>query len=160
MSFNITGDADYLGGIDYSDLTKIGKFQNAVVITNQIEANATEEFKADTGEDIVKDIERENPDAPLPGFARLIDLKLNIRGNSSDVDVLIHQSSDRREIDQVVKVTGESVSATPNSYTLGAGIGVPYVEGEGGNQIYFTVEENSGSTCEVDIEFNWLNIRE
>jgi hypothetical protein len=160
MSFNITGDADYLGGIDYSDLTKIGKFQNALVITKQIQANTTEEFKAEESEDIVKSIEKESPNAPLPGFARLIDVKLNIRGNSSDVDVEIFQSETYREIDRVVKIREESVSDSPSNYTLGAGIGVPYVEKDGGNQIYFRVEENSGSTCEVDIEFNWLNIRE
>jgi len=160
MSFNITEDADYLGGIDYSDLTRIGKFQNALVITNQIQANATEEFQADESDDIVKSIEKQNPDAPLPGFARLIDVKINVRGNSSNLDIEIFQSESYREIDRVVRISQESVSATPNNFTLGAGIGVPYVEKDGGNQIYFRVEENSGSTCEVDIEFNWLNIRE
>lgn len=160
MSFNITDDADYLGGIDYSDLTRMGKFENAVVITEQISANATEQFKADDSEDIVKDVQIHNDDAPLPSFARLIDVKINIRGNSTDVDVAVYQGDQFREIDQVIRVEGENVSDSPSTYTLGAGIGVPYVERDSENQIYFEVAEKSGATCEVDIEFDWLNVRQ
>jgi hypothetical protein len=59
----------------------------------------------------------------------------------------------------VISVRNESVSSTPNSFLIGGGIGTPYINKDDENQIYFTVDENSGNTAEYDIEFNWLNVR-
>ena len=159
MSFDITDDANFLGGIDFSDLTRIGKFNNAVVITNEISPNATEEFAADERDSFVKKVELTDVDVNLPGVARLISIKLNVRGSSTDSSFRIHQASQRREIDRVISVRNESVSSTPNSFLIGGGIGTPYINKDDENQIYFTVDENSGNTAEYDIEFNWLNVR-
>ena len=159
MSFNIQEDANFVGGIDYSDLTKIGKFNNAEVITNGISANATEQFNFDESNDFVKSTNQLRDEAVLPQFARLIDVKFNVRGNSQDSELLIYQSEQYREVDQVVSITQNSVSDTPSTFILGSGIGVPFVNKEKESDIYFEIIEKSGNTSEYDIEFNWLNVR-
>jgi len=159
MSFNITDDANYLGGIDFSDLTKIGKFSNAVVITKEIDPNTTRQFIADERSDFVNSVELSDTDVILPTIARIISLKVNIRGNSTNSVIRVHQSSQRREIDRVIQISDESVDATPNTFLLGGGIGVPFINKDDEEQIYFEIEEKSGNTSEYDIEFNWLNVR-
>lgn len=159
MSFEITDDANFLGGIDFSDLTRIGKFNDAIVITKQIEPNGLRKFPADERNSFVKSVELQNPDAILPTVARLINVKVNVRGSSTDTDISIHQSSERREIDRVLQINREDVNTTPNTFLIGGGIGTPFVNKDKESQIYFTIDEKSGNTAEYDIEFNWLNIR-
>lgn len=159
MSFDITDDANFLGGIDFSDLTRIGKFNDAVVFTNEISANQTKQFSADESDDFVDKVEVVNPNAILPGVARLVSVKFNIQGSSTDTTLKIHQSSSRREIDKVVEIVDESVDTTPNTFIMGGGVGTPYANKDGEEQIYFEVEEKSGNPAEYQVEFNWLNIR-
>jgi hypothetical protein len=159
MSFEITDDANFLGGIDFSDLTRIGKFNNAVVVTNEISPNSVQEFTADERDSFVKQVQLTEKDSNLPGVARLISIKLNVRGFSTESSFKVHQASQRREIDRVISIRNESVDSTPNSFLIGGGIGTPYINKDNENQIYFTVEEESGNTAEYDIEFNWLNVR-
>jgi len=159
MSFNIQEDANFVGGIDYSDLTKIGKFNNGEIITEELSANSTEQFKFDESDDFVKEANKLRDESLLPVFARLIDIKVNVRGSSTESAIRVFQSNSYREIDQVVNVGDNTVANTPSTFTLGSGIGVPFVNKQEEEQIYFEIEEISGNPSSYDIEFNWLNVR-
>lgn len=158
MSSRFSGDVNFLEGIDYTELKKFGRFSTLTLSTNEVGANSTVQFSANTAENIVSSVEINPEGEDKPMMARVIALKLNVSSGSTDSSIAMYQSSDYNEIDRVVSVSSLDVSSTPESYNLGGGIGTPFTNKEGENEVYFQVDENSGNASRYDIELNWLNI--
>lgn len=158
MSYGITDDVNFLGDIDYTELLKGGRFTTATIVTQEIDPDSNKQFKASEEDEFVDTVEITPEGHDLPLIARLISVKVNVRGSSTDSRVIVYQSSARDEIDQVADISDLSVSDTPQTFTLGAGLGIPYVNKDRENQIYFEVEELSDNSSEYDIEVNWVNI--
>jgi len=158
MSFNFDRDVNYLDGMDYTELIKFGRFTTLTLKTEEIEANGTERFKASTEDDIVTSTGIVPEDGVLPGTARMVAVKFNVRSGSTNSSIKIFQSNSYEEIEQVVSIRDLDINSTPETYILGAGIGTPFTNKEQENQVYFQVDENSGIASEYDIELNWLNI--
>lgn len=158
MSFSFDRDVNYLDGMDYTELIKFGRFTTLTLKTEKVEANGTEQFKASTEDDIVASTDIVPDNGVLPGTARVVAVKFNVRSGSTDSSIKVFQSNSYDEIDQVVFIESLDIDTTPETYILGAGIGTPFTNKEGENQVYFEVDENSGTASEYDIELNWLNI--
>jgi len=158
MSGRFTEDINWLDGVDYTELKKFGRFATLTITTSEIDANGTEQFSASESEDVVDTFNLTPSNTDLPNIARVIGLKVNVSSGSTDSRISVYQSQDFNEIDQVVAVKELSESTTPESYMLGSGLGTPFINKEGEDQVYFQVEENSGVASEYGIELYWANI--
>ena len=158
MSSRFTGDVNFLEGIDYTELKKFGAFSTLTLQTNEISANDTVQFRADSSEPEVLTVEILPDVAEKPKTARLISLKVNVRSGSTDSSIALYQSNTFNEIERVVSISSLDVTETPESYNLGGGLGTPFTNKQQDNEVYFQVDENSGIASEYDIELNWLNI--
>lgn len=157
MSSRFLEDVNFLEGIDYSQL-RFGRFSTATVVTGEVSASGSEEFSASGDEGFVQELTTVPEDADLPDIARFVAIKVNVRGSSTNSEIKVFQSEERNEIDQVIAIEEISVNSTPETYVLGAGMGIPFANKERDNDVYFEVNEKSDNPAEYDIEINWLNI--
>jgi len=158
MNRQFSGDVNFLDGLDYTELKKFTRFSAGTVVTEEIGANATETFTASESDNLVDTLDIYPDTANLPKVARLIAAKINIASGSTDSAVSVFQSPNYNEIDQAISVSKLTESDTPETYVLGSGLGTPFVNKEGENQVYFQVEENSGNATVYEIELYWVNI--
>jgi len=163
MSVNGPEDANLLGGLDYEKLSELGNVKAVTITTNQVSGSSTEQFKADEGDAIVDSVELTPETTSLPKNARIVSVKVNAvvvdsNNPSTDSDFAVYQSSSYNEIEQVVSVSNIDVEDNPTTYILGGGLGMPFINKEGDNQIYFEFEELSGNIVEYSLELTWYSI--
>lgn len=158
--FGQAGDeANFLGQLDYSEITQVGRFATATVTTNQVSANATESFEVSEDEPIVDAVNIIPEDQDLPTRARLISVKVNIDQNTStDTDIKLFQSENIDPINEVVRITNVSEGDTPDTFVFGGGIGTPFINKQEESKIYIEIDELSGNDATYGIELNWLNL--
>ncbi|EGQ44096.1 MAG: hypothetical protein J07AB43_01550 [Candidatus Nanosalina sp. J07AB43] len=158
MSERFQKDVNFLNGIDYTELKKFGRFSTLTLKTNEVASNDTVEFPADSGEAIVSSVDILPEGEVKPKTARVLALTLNISSGSTDSSVSMFQSSGFEEINRVASVTALSQGGTPSTFNLGGGLGNPFTNKQGENEVYFKIEENSGNPSTYEIELNWANI--
>jgi hypothetical protein len=158
MSFVADRPSDYLNGTDYTKFNQVSAFVTATITTNQISANGQEQFKASEDEDFVNTVDIIPDEGNLPIRARVISVKVNVRGSSTNSELKLYQSDGYDGIDQVVEIGNLSQSSSPETYTLSGGMGTPFINKQEENQIHLDINELSGNTSEYDIEVNWLAI--
>jgi hypothetical protein len=158
MSFGAGEPTDFLNGVDYSEFTQIGRFSTVTVSTGSIDPNGQEKFRASEEESFVESVDIIPEGIDLPKRARIVSVKVNVKGSSTNSTFRLFQSDQYNEIDQVVEIDGLTVSGTPETYNLGGGIGIPFINKEEENQIYFDIEELSGNSSQYSVEVNWLNL--
>ena len=155
----VDDDANFLGGLDYSQITQIGKFVTATVSINEINANGTEQFTISEDESIVESVDVIPGDSELPNRARLISVRVNVEdGTSTDTDVKVYQSNGFEQINEVVRITELAAADTPDTFLLAGGIGTPFTNKQGEHNLHVEIDENSGNTATYELEINWLNI--
>lgn len=145
------------GGVDYADLNQLGVVEVLTITTNQIGANNTAQFKADSSEDEVDTINTVPSDANLPKNGRIVHVKVNVESGSTDSKFKVVQSSTFNDIEQVVNIDNFGVSDDPASYVLGGGLGTPFINKQEENQIYFEIDELSGNAATYSFEVSWYS---
>jgi len=158
MSANGPAEARLLGGIDYADLSDLGLVSVLTLKTNEISANTTAQFNASEDDDLVDTIQLTPEDATLPNRARIVHVKANVVSGSTDSDLRVIQSETFNAIEQVVDISGLTINDNPNSYILGGGLGMPFVNKEEESEAYFEIVENSNNASVYEIEMSWYSI--
>lgn len=151
-------NADFIGGIDYSEFGQVGRFVTATVSTNQLSGNSSKEFRISEDDEFVDTVTINPEDGILPKRARIISAKIYIDGGSTDTSFKVFQSDSFDPINQVINVQNISAGDTPETYSLSGGMGTPYVNKEGENDIHIKLTESSGINSSYDLELNWIAI--
>lgn len=158
MSANGPGEARLLGGIDYADLSDLGLVNVLTLKTNQVSPNSTVQFSASEEDSLIDTLDITPEDVSLPNRARVVHVKANVSSGSTDSRVRVYQSETFNEIEQVVDINGLVVTDSPDSYVLGGGLGVPFVNKEQESDVYFEISENSNNASVYEIEMSWYSI--
>jgi hypothetical protein len=158
MSFNPNDPADYIGGIDYSQLGQAERFETVTFKTKEISPDGSRQFSISESEDFIESLNITPGDSKLPIRAKIISVKVNLKGSSSDTTLKIYQSEQYNPINSVIEIAGIAVADSPETYTISEGAGTPYINKEEENEMYVELSENSNAPCKFDIEISWVSI--
>lgn len=125
--------------------------------TNTISSNATVTFPIESGNANVDTLNLFPSDAEQPKEGRLVLIRIHVVSGSTDTDIRIFQDESATSINQVSEITNAGTGDTPDSFILGQGTGVPFLNKDGDNLFHIEISENSSNDSVYEIELQWFN---
>lgn len=128
------------------------------VVTGVLAGNTTHEFTASEDDSEVNTVNVTPSDASLPIEAQLMMIRPVVVVGSTDSDFFIHEDGDRQDVDEVIRITSLDVNTGPQTFQPGGGMGVPFLNQDGNNGLWFRIEENSGNNSSYAIRIRFIDV--
>lgn len=125
--------------------------------TNTISANDTVTFPVKQSNSNISSLDLFPDDASQPQEGRLVLIRLNVVSGSTSTNFSVYQDSSATDINQVAKFTGAGTGNTPDSFILGQGFGVPFLNKDGENLFHVQIDETDGADSVYEVEMQWQN---
>lgn len=129
----------------------------ATIRTGTLAGGQTHDFVLREEDSTVENLSILPPDAEQLNEGKIILLRPIVASGSTDTDLYIHESDERSDIDEVLRVEGLSTNDKVQTFQPGNADGAQYENQEDESNIYFRIEENSATDSEYLIRIRWIN---
>jgi len=130
----------------------------ATITTNELAGNTTHEFSLSEDSDKVDTVTLRPSDSDPLQEGNITLVRPIVQSGSTNSDVSIFESSSRDPVDEVIRIEGVSVNDPVQTFQPGDAQGVQFENQEGENQIYLTLDEQSGNASVYIIRIRWSTV--
>lgn len=130
----------------------------ATITTTELAANQTHEISLTSDDQKVDEINFRPTGSDPIQEGKIYLVRPIVQSGSTDTDLTIYESSDRDDVDEVIRIADLSVNDAVQSFQPGSAQGVQFENQEEENQLYITLDENSGIDSVYTIRLRWSTV--